>query len=149
MVVGPQDDEARVYRLAHSLETPAQPKEPTTSDETIRPDTKAFLEALAAFDFPAIETQTPDAARASLVASLDFVDLPMGDLATVEELNIPGPAGDIPALLLDPRATRDPGPVLIWLHGGGSSPEAPPPVAATAPTSPGNSTCQSSSLTTA
>lgn len=85
----------------------------------MRPDVRAFLDYLAEAGYPAIETQRPQDARASMIASKDLVDLPMGELETATRLAIPSPDGDIPAMLLDPRASRPAGPVVLWFHGGG------------------------------
>jgi acetyl esterase len=93
--------------------------EDVMSDAAVRRDVRQVLDFLASARFPSVEDQTPEAARASLLAGLPQVDLPMGELATVTDLAVPGPAGAIPARLLDPRPTRGAGPVVIWFHGGG------------------------------
>jgi acetyl esterase len=49
----------------------------------------------------------------------DIADPPIGELGTVLDLKILGPAGDIPARLFDPRACREPGPAVVFFHGGG------------------------------
>lgn len=85
----------------------------------MRPDVRTFLDYLAEAGYPAIETQRPQDARASMIASKDLVDLSMGELKTATRLAIPSPDGDIPAMLLDPRASRPAGPVVLWFHGGG------------------------------
>jgi acetyl esterase len=89
------------------------------SNDTPRSDVAGFLALLAQADYPPIETSDPESARASQIASLGLVDLPMGELATVKDLSIPGPGGRIPARLLDARVSRPAGPVVLWFHGGG------------------------------
>lgn len=84
-----------------------------------RPDVQALLAYLLSLGAPPIQELDPETARKSLLASLEAADLPMGELATVKDLSIPGPGGPIPARLLDPRADRLPGPVVLWFHGGG------------------------------
>ncbi|WP_407110954.1 alpha/beta hydrolase [Streptomyces sp. DSM 116494] len=84
-----------------------------------RADVEALLSYLAAADMPGIETQTPDQARAGLRASVKAADLPVGDIAVQRPLTIPTRSGTIAGLLLDPRAEREPGPVVVWYHGGG------------------------------
>jgi acetyl esterase len=37
----------------------------------------------------------------------------------IRNLSIPGPAGDVPARLYDARDSREPGPVMVFYHGGG------------------------------
>ena len=84
----------------------------------VRPDVRAFLDMLAAM--PEIEWP-PQAAvyRAQYAAMKDLVDLPAGELAVIRDLEIPGPAGTIPARLFDARASREPGPAVVFFHGGG------------------------------
>ncbi len=88
------------------------------ADHFVRPDTRAFLDMLAAMpEMP--WPPTPEAYRAQYLAMKDLVDLPLGELATIKDLTIPGPAGDIPARLFDVREKREPGPVVLFFHGGG------------------------------
>lgn len=84
----------------------------------VRPDVRAFLDMLAAMPEPEWPPQ-PAVYRAQYAAMKDLVDLPVGDLATIRDLAIPGPAGTIPARLFDARASREPGPALVFFHGGG------------------------------
>jgi acetyl esterase len=51
--------------------------------------------------------------------SMPSLDLPIGDLAEVRDLTMPGPAGEIALRLFDPRESRDPSPVVVYYHGGG------------------------------
>ncbi|QUL38560.1 alpha/beta hydrolase [Erythrobacter sp. JK5] len=85
----------------------------------IRPDMKAFLDALAAMEGPAIADMTLEEARASYVALHGIADRPARELAVIRDLACPGPAGDIPLRLYDARETRDPAPVIVFYHGGG------------------------------
>ncbi|MEL7197303.1 MAG: alpha/beta hydrolase [Pseudomonadota bacterium] len=90
-----------------------------TNTPFIRPDMKAFLDALAAANGPAIADMTLEEARASYVALHGMADRPARDLAVIRDLTCPGPAGDIPLRLYDTKETRDPGPVITFFHGGG------------------------------
>ncbi len=84
----------------------------------VRPDTRAFLDMLAAMpEMP--WPPEPAAYRAQYLAMKDLVDLPQGELATIKDLIIPGPTGPIPARLFDVRERREPGPVVLFFHGGG------------------------------
>ena len=85
----------------------------------IRPDMKAFLDALAAMDGPAIAEMTLADARASYGALHGMADAPARELAVIRDLSCPGPAGDIPLRLYDARETRDASPVITFYHGGG------------------------------
>lgn len=89
------------------------------SDPFVRPDVRGFLDMIASVPGPKMHELTPAQARAQYVAMKDMVDLPQGDLAEVRDLSIPGPAGDIPARLFDARTSREPGPVVVFYHGGG------------------------------
>jgi len=85
----------------------------------IRPDMKAFLDAIAAMGGPAIADMTMEEARASYVALHAMADRPARELAVIRDISCPGPAGDIPLRLYDARETRKPGPVITFYHGGG------------------------------
>ncbi len=89
------------------------------SEPFIRPDMKAFLDALAAMDGPAIAEMTLEEARASYLALHTMADRPARELAVIRDLTCNGPDGDIPLRLYDPRETRQPGPVIAFYHGGG------------------------------
>jgi len=89
------------------------------SEPYMRPDVRQFLAYLNALPGPKMhELPAPDA-REIYRATKDVADLPVGELAVVRDLTIPGPAGDIPARLFDAKQTREPGPVMIFFHGGG------------------------------
>lgn len=90
-----------------------------TDTPFIRPDMKAFLDALAAIDGPKINEMTLEEARASYVALHAMADRPARELAVIKDLACPGPAGDIPLRLYDARETREAGPVITFYHGGG------------------------------
>lgn len=85
----------------------------------IRPDMKAFLDALAALDGPKINEMSLEEARASYVALHAMADRPARDLAVIRDLSCPGPGGDIPLRLYDARESRGAGPVIVFYHGGG------------------------------
>lgn len=85
----------------------------------IRPDMKAFLDAMAALGRPTIAEMTLEEARAAYVALHAMADRPARDLAVIRDLACPGPAGDIALRLYDPRETREAGPVIAFFHGGG------------------------------
>ena len=50
------------------------------------------------------------------IASLFFE---AGNLAIIRDPSIPGPAGNTPARMYDARENRQPGPVMVFFHGGG------------------------------
>ncbi|GAB7535123.1 alpha/beta hydrolase [Burkholderia sp. 3C] len=82
----------------------------------IRPDVAAFLGGLHG---AALQPAGLDALRDGYAASKSVTELPVGTLAVLREVAIPGPAGPIRACLFDSRAERAPGPLLMFFHGGG------------------------------
>lgn len=84
-----------------------------------RPDTKAFLTYLNAMPGPRMHELPPADARQAMRAMRDVADAPIGDLAVMRDLMIPGSGGPIPARLFDVRESRAPGPVIVFFHGGG------------------------------
>ncbi len=104
-----------------TIDVPAD--DPTTADARaepyVRADVRGFLDFLNSLPGPKMHELDAPAARQVYVAMKEIADLPLGELATVKDLTIPGPAGDIPARLFDPRATREPGPAVVFYHGGG------------------------------
>lgn len=89
---------------------------PTSS---ARPDVTAFLAFLNGLEGPKMHEVAPDAARMMMRAMGPIAELPAGDLAVKRDIVIPGPNGAIPARLYDARETREPGPVMVFFHGGG------------------------------
>ncbi len=85
----------------------------------VRPDVAGFLGFLNNLPGPKMHQLEPPAARATYVAMKDIADPPVGELGTITDLIIPGPAGDIPARLFDVAESRAPGPLLLFFHGGG------------------------------
>lgn len=85
----------------------------------VRPDVRQFLAYLNALPGPKTHELGAPAAREMYRAMKDVADPPVGALAVVRDLTIPGPAGDIPARLFDARAERQPGPAVVFFHGGG------------------------------
>ncbi len=85
----------------------------------VRPDTAAFLSFLNAQEGPKMHEMSPADARAMMLTMKLVADADATALAVVLDLSCPGPHGPIPLRLYDKRATRDPGPVLVFYHGGG------------------------------
>jgi acetyl esterase len=85
----------------------------------VRPDVRQFLDYLNALPGPRTHEMDAPSARAVYRAMKDVADPPVGELGAVVDLLVPGPAGDVPARLFDARATREPGPAVVFFHGGG------------------------------
>ncbi|MCT2558198.1 alpha/beta hydrolase [Tsuneonella sp. YG55] len=85
----------------------------------VRDDVRQLLDLLAANPSPPLADVTPDEARAAYLALGMLTEAPARDLAVIRDLACPGPAGDIPLRLYDPRENREPGPLVMFFHGGG------------------------------
>ena len=85
----------------------------------VRADVKAFLDALAAMGGVPISEMTLEEARQSYIALHGMGDAPPRELAVIRDLSCPGPDGEIGLRLYDARESRDPGPVIVFYHGGG------------------------------
>lgn len=91
----------------------------TSAAPYIRPDVRAYLDKLKENPRPQltrellamIRTLPPEA-----MANKD--DLPVGELATIKDVTMPGPGGEIKMRMYDPRTTRTAGPVVVFFHGG-------------------------------
>lgn len=86
---------------------------------TLHPDAAALLQALIDARVPALDTMTPEEARALRRAQLARWDLPRDPNLTVEDSSLPGPAGEIPIRIYTPKIETPPYPALIYYHGGG------------------------------
>jgi acetyl esterase len=68
--------------------------------------------------FPAVETMTAEEARAFLVGRRPPV-ANLGDVASADDLLIPGPDGDVPVRLYRPQGVGGSAPAVVFAHGGG------------------------------
>jgi len=82
------------------------------------PRVEAMLQQQEQQGVPALETMTPEEARAFINAAAQELSGPPKNVATVEELNALGPGGQIPVRVYTPQGDG-PFPVLIYYHGGG------------------------------
>ncbi|HVU68610.1 MAG TPA: alpha/beta hydrolase fold domain-containing protein [Ktedonobacteraceae bacterium] len=81
------------------------------------PQTKAYLDEMAALNMPAMSAFPPEVIRQGIAAQ--FAQAPAGEpVAKVENRTIPGPAGEIPVRIYTPEGTG-PFPLLVYFHGGG------------------------------
>ena len=85
----------------------------------VRPDVRGFLDYLNAAPGPKTHELDAPTARQMFTMLGSVAELPVGELATIVDLSIPGPAGAIPARLFDVAVSREPGPALVFFHGGG------------------------------
>jgi acetyl esterase len=89
------------------------------AEHFVRPDVAGFLAFLNAQPGPKTHEVSPAEARMMMVMMAQLAEEPLGELAIVRDLQIPGPAGTIPARLFDARDQRAAGPVMVFYHGGG------------------------------
>ena len=89
------------------------------SEPYVRPDVRQFLDFLNALPGPKSHEAGPAEARVMMQRSRHVADAPTGELAVIRDLSCPGPGGEIGLRLYDARETRAPGPLLLFLHGGG------------------------------
>lgn len=89
------------------------------SEPYVRPDVRQFLDWLNTLPGPKTYEAGPVEAREMIRKSRWVADAPTGELALVRDLACPGPAGDIKLRLFDARERREPGPLFLFLHGGG------------------------------
>jgi len=85
----------------------------------VRPDVQALLAFLNNAPTPRINEVDVATARTMMMTSRTLLDAEPVALPVIRDLAIPGPAGDIPARLYDARERREPGPVMVFFHGGG------------------------------
>lgn len=86
----------------------------------------AVLERIHRANRPSFHSLTPRQARIAYLMGAEILDLPRAPLPRIENLAIPGPAGDIAARLYAPFTREDAAardarglPVLLYFHGGG------------------------------
>ncbi len=94
---------------------------PRLDGQELAPDIQMLLR-LAALEgeFSLVEGRTVEQARAENRAGVPVVCGPPLPMARVESVEIPGPAGRIPArLYVAPGAPSAPQPLLVYYHGGG------------------------------
>ena len=85
----------------------------------VRPDVAQLLALMNGLPGPKMHEVEASVARQMFKALPAMADLPAGELAVVTDLTISGPAGPIPARLFDSATAREPGPVVVFFHGGG------------------------------
>ncbi len=85
----------------------------------VRDDVRAFLDLIEQLGRPGVEELPVAEGRQAMAALGMIAEAPPRDLAVIKNLKCPGPAGDIPVRLYDTKETREAGPVVLFLHGGG------------------------------
>jgi acetyl esterase len=83
------------------------------------PQAKAILDAGEEAGGPSLEDMPLEEARAFADDLSDNFGVALANVASVETMSIPGPAGPIEARIVRPHGTGATSPVLIYYHGGG------------------------------
>ena len=81
---------------------------------TLDSQSQAILDYMAKMETTPLHELSPGEARANEMLVLE----PGPEMFTVDDMTIPGPAGDLPIRLYQP-VEADAGPALVWFHGGG------------------------------
>ncbi len=90
-----------------------------TAEPFVRADTRALLDMLKAMGRPPVEEVGAVAAREGMRAMAQIGEAEPREMAVIKDVKVPGPAGDIPCRFYDTRESRDAGPAVLFLHGGG------------------------------
>jgi acetyl esterase len=89
----------------------------------MRPDTRSYLDAVAAQGRPPMNDQTVALIRQLppevIDSMLQTFELPVGELGEIRDVAMPGPGGEIALKLFDVRRDRGASPVVVFYHGGG------------------------------
>lgn len=83
---------------------------------TYHPQAQQLLDSMADSGAPPLTELTPEEARQIPPAVMEMVG-PGPDVAVVRDIEIPGPAGPVPARVYEPVA--DPAGTVVYYHGGG------------------------------
>jgi acetyl esterase len=86
-------------------------------DIFIREDVQGFLALVNSL--PAPEALLVDEQRAGYLAMKAMTEADPRPMAVIKDLTCRGPAGDIPVRFYDVRESREPGPAILFFHGGG------------------------------
>ena len=92
---------------------------PIQTKPYVRPDVAQFLTFLNGVGGPEMRDMPLADARGAYLAMKPLAESEPRELAVVRDLSCPGPAGEIPLRLYDARETREPGPAVMFFHGGG------------------------------
>jgi acetyl esterase len=80
----------------------------------VRPDVRQLLEFLDNVPGPKGHEVGPEGARQMMIADRYALDSPARDIAVTRDI-----AGPVPLRLYDSQQERGPGPILVFIHGGG------------------------------
>ena len=83
------------------------------------PEVAAILEKIRLAGNPEYWQMTPEAARAWHNRKAGILDIKPDPVFAVADRVVQTPAAPVPVRIYTPRASDEPLPILVWLHGGG------------------------------
>lgn len=89
------------------------------TEHFVRDDVRNFLDMLEQMGGKGVEDVGAVEGRMQMRTLGMLAEAPARDLAVVEDLACPGPAGEIPLRLYDSKENREAGPCVVFIHGGG------------------------------
>ncbi|MXP28982.1 alpha/beta hydrolase fold domain-containing protein [Porphyrobacter algicida] len=89
------------------------------TEHFVREDVRGFLNMLEQLGRPGVEELPVEEGREGMRVMGQMAEADPRDLAVIKDVTCPGPAGDIPLRFYDKRETREPGPCVVFIHGGG------------------------------
>ena len=90
-----------------------------TDEHFVREDVRAFLDMLEAMGGKGVEEVGAIEGRTQMKTLGSLAEAPARDLAVIRDLSCPGPDGDIPLRFYDAKESREAGPCVVFIHGGG------------------------------
>ena len=91
----------------------------TDSEHFVRDDVRGFLQMLEQIGGKGVEEVGAIEGRMQMRAMGQLAEAPPRPMAIKRDLTCPGPAGEIPLRFYDAKDSREPGPCVIFIHGGG------------------------------
>src|SRR5207249_752345 len=85
----------------------------------VHPQAQAVLDGVAAMGLPPFESLSLEEGRQFIESVRNFM-VPVEEVASVEDVAIPGPEGDIPLRIYNPEG-EGLKPAVMYFHGGGFS----------------------------
>ena len=89
------------------------------TEHYVRDDVRGFLDMLEAMGGKGVEEVGAQEGREQMRAMGQLAEREPRELAIIRDVQVPGPAGDVPCRFYDARDEREAGPAVLFLHGGG------------------------------
>ncbi|MEZ5682269.1 MAG: alpha/beta hydrolase [Erythrobacter sp.] len=89
------------------------------TEHFVRDDVRGFLDMLEAMGGQGVEQVGHIEGREQMRALGSVAEAEPRKLAVIKDVTCPGPAGDIPLRFYDSRESREAGPCVVFIHGGG------------------------------